>query len=276
MRIHATADATRLSGMTTAELREYFLIEGLFKPDAIELVYTDLDRAVLGGAVPVHQRLVLDAPAPLRAATFTERRELGVLNIGGEGVIVVDGEARPMAPRDALYVGCGPHRIEFGSVRPDAPARFYLVSYPAHQPHPTQHASFAASTAVKLGNARDMNRRTIYKYIHEGGIRSCQLVMGLTLLEEGNGWNTMPAHLHLRRSEIYMYFNVEPDACVLHLMGPPDRTRHLFVHNEQVVLSPPWSIHSGVGTRHYGFAWAMGGENQDFADMDGVPIANLR
>jgi 4-deoxy-L-threo-5-hexosulose-uronate ketol-isomerase len=262
--------------MSTSELRESFLVDGLFAPDAVILAYTNVDRAVLGGAVPISRRLVLEPPDLLRAASFTERRELGVLNLGGTGTITVDGYPQAMAPRDALYIGRGRHQIEFASADGAAPARFYLVSYPAHEAHPMQHAGFASAEAEKLGSARDANRRTIYKYIHGNGIRSCQLVMGFTLLEEGSVWNTMPSHTHLRRSEVYLYFGINPDACVLHLFGPPDSTRAIFVHNEQAVLSPPWSIHSGVGTRAYGFVWAMGGENQEFADMDAIAVSDLR
>jgi 4-deoxy-L-threo-5-hexosulose-uronate ketol-isomerase len=276
MRIHETPDRARLPGMSADELRRGFLIDGLFRADAVELVHWDLDRAVIGGAVPVTQKLVLPAPPALRAATLTERRELGVLNLGGPGSIAVDGRRYPMASRDALYVGRGAHAISFESDHAAAPARFYLVSYPAHQEHPTRHASFAAAEPVRLGTRRDANERTIYKYIHEGGIQSCQLVMGLTLLEEGSVWNTMPPHRHLCRTEIYLYFDLPSEACLMHFMGEPAETRHLVVRNEQAVLSPSWSIHVGAGTRRYGFIWSMGGENREFADMEAVPVPSLR
>ena len=261
--------------MTSAELRLTFLVEGLFAPGGIELVCTDLDRAVIGSAVPMAVPLHLGPTPELRSEYLCQRRELGILNLGGPGAISVEGARHPMAGRDALYIGRGSREIAFESENAAAPAHFYLVSYPAHATFPTRHARFEDAQPVQLGSRHDANERTIYKYIHTEGLRSCQLVMGFTQLNEGSVWNTMPPHTHGRRTEIYLYFDVEPDACVMHFMGTPQETRHVVVRNKQAVLSPDWSIHCGVGTRHYGFAWVMGGENQDFGDMDPVKVAEL-
>jgi 4-deoxy-L-threo-5-hexosulose-uronate ketol-isomerase len=206
---------------------------------------------------------------------FAERREVGVINIGMDGVIRIDGKGYSMAHKDALYIGRGAREVEFVGRSADKPAVFYFVSYPAHKEFPTSHAKFSDAEPVKLGNQKDANKRTIHKYIHPNGIKSSQLVMGLTELEEGSVWNTMPPHTHQRRSEVYMYFNLDPNAMVVHLMGQPEETRHLVIRNRQAVLSPSWSIHAGVGTQSYSFIWAMGGENQVFDDMDGVGVKDL-
>ena len=261
--------------MASADLRHAFLIENLFAPGKAELVCTDLDRAVIGGVVPLADKLALGPMPELRSAYLCERRELGILNIGGGGAVTVDGTRHALAAQEALYVGRGSRTIEFESDQPSAPARFYLASYPAHAVYPTRHVRHEEAQTVHLGSRRDANERTIFKYIHPGGVQSCQLVLGFTRLKEGSVWNTMPPHTHRRRTEIYLYFEVEPDACVMHFMGTPEATRHLVVRNEQAVLSPEWSIHSGAGTRSYSFAWAMGGENQEFADMDSVKVAEL-
>jgi 4-deoxy-L-threo-5-hexosulose-uronate ketol-isomerase len=276
MRTHSERDRVGWARLNSAELRQAYLIENLFTPGAIGLTYTDADRAVIGGAVPTTGKLQLKAPPELRSTHFAERRELGVLNLGSKGAVTVDGARHSMAGRDALYVGKGSIQIEFESEKPSAPARFYLVSYPAHAVFPTRHAGFEVAQPVALGSRREANERTIYKYIHPDGIQSCQLVMGFTELKEGSVWNTMPPHTHHRRTEIYLYFGLTPEACVMHFMGTPTETRHLVVRNEQAVLSPSWSIHCGAGTQPYCFAWAMGGENQDFTDMDAVRMAELR
>ena len=276
MRIHTGTDRVGLARLDSAELRQAYLIENLFVPGSVELAYVDLDRAVIGGAVPTTGRLQLKAPPELRSTHFAERRELGVLNLGGSGAITVDGTRHSMDARDALYVGKGSQQIEFESEEPSEPARFYLVSHPAHAVFPTRHAAFEEAQPVRLGNQREANERTIYKYIHKDGIQSCQLVMGFTELKEGSVWNSVPPHTHQRRTEIYLYFGLPPEACVMHFMGTPTETRHLVVRNEQAVLSPGWSIHCGAGTQHYCFAWAMGGENQEFTDMDAVQMADLR
>jgi len=262
--------------MTTAELRAAFLVESLFAPGVVNLTYWETDRSVLGAAVPAGHPLTLDAPKEVASTHFCERRELGILNLGEAGAVIVDGTTHALAPRDLLYVGRGAKVISFTSAKADAPARFFLVSYPAHTTHPTKLARQADAKMIKLGSPETANQRTIYQYVHEEGVKSCQLVMGYTQLDPGSVWNTMPPHTHLRRSEIYLYFTVPETQAVVHLMGPSDETRHLLVHNEQAVLSPIWSIHSGCGTGHYAFVWAMGGENQVFADMDGIPANALR
>jgi 4-deoxy-L-threo-5-hexosulose-uronate ketol-isomerase len=269
-------DPIRATRMSTAELRSSFLIEGLFKPGELKLVSIDLDRAIVGGVVPLDSPLPLAADSEMRAQFFCERRELGVLNIGGQGAIVVDGESYAMNRLDCLYIGRGSRNVAFMNSAPGDPARFYLVSYPAHAILPTQLATHQSGTELRLGSQATANARSIYKRIHPDGIASCQLVMGYTLLDEGSCWNTMPPHTHRRRSEIYMYFDLDPSQRVLHVMGEPRETRHLLVGREEVVLSPAWSVHAGAGTTRYGFCWAMGGENQAFDDMDAVAIAELR
>jgi 4-deoxy-L-threo-5-hexosulose-uronate ketol-isomerase len=262
--------------MDTEELRETFLIEELFQPGEIEFAYVDLDRTVIGSAVPTAEALKLETDPDLRADYFLERRELGVLNVGGKGSVVVDGKTFELDKLDCLYVGRGSKDVSFASADAKAPANFYLLSYPAHKEFPTAMVKFADLKPVELGSLETCNKRRIYKAIFKDGIKSCQLVMGFTLLEPGSNWNTMPPHTHMRRSEVYFYFDVDPAHRVLHLMGPPDATSHLIVADKEVVVSPGWSIHAGVGTKNYTFCWGMGGENQDYGDMDGVTIADLR
>jgi 4-deoxy-L-threo-5-hexosulose-uronate ketol-isomerase len=276
MDVRFSTDPRGFQAMTAEDLRRSFLIDTLFVPDAVPMVYSDIDRSITGSAVPVRQRLPLLATKKEMAAEhFAERREIGVINIGGTGAVVIDGKEFPMVRNDGLYIGRGVREILFASADPSAPARFYFVSYPAHKEYPTTPAPFSQATPTKLGSQKDANRRTIYKYIHPNGIPSCQLVMGMTVLEEGSVWNTMPPHTHQRRSEVYMYFDLPPAAAVFHIMGEPERTRHLVVRDGQAVLSPSWSIHTGVATQAYTFIWAMGGENQVFDDMDGVEVQRL-
>ena len=269
-------DSRRYAGMSTAELRGAFLLDGLFAAGDVRLVYCDVDRTVVGGAVPVGEPLALPNPDGLRASFFLERRELGVLNVGGLGSVAADGQSFEMNRLDCLYLGRGTRDVRFASSDPAAAARFYLLSYPAHATYPAALAQQARAEATHLGAAETSNKRTIYKCIHAGGIKSCQLVMGFTQLEVGSVWNTMPPHTHMRRSEVYLYFDLDPQSRVLHLMGPPDETRHLVVANEQAVVSPPWSIHAGAGTSRYSFCWGMGGENQDYTDMDALTVGQLR
>jgi 4-deoxy-L-threo-5-hexosulose-uronate ketol-isomerase len=276
MQIRHSPNPTAYSQLDTEKLRAAFLIESLFTPGKLDLVYTDADRAVVGSAVPGATPVNLSADAELRAAFFCERREVGVLNIGGNGAVEVDGKTYPMAKLDCLYIGRGSRNVTFSSRDAANPAAFYLLSYPAHAAHPTTFASMNSATPVELGTAADANRRTIYKHIHAGGIQSCQLVMGFTQLREGAVWNTMPPHTHTRRSEVYLYFDVNPKSRVMHFMGTPAETRHLVVANRQAVISPSWSIHCGCGTGAYTFCWGMGGENQAFDDMDPAPIDQLR
>jgi len=276
MQVRLAVGIKEYERMTTRELRDTFMVENLFKQGSIELLYWETDRTVTGSAVPVGVPLKLETHPELASEYFCERREVGALNIGGPGRITVDGTVYETGALDCLYIGRGNREITFASNDPANPARFFLMSYPAHTAHPTTLATQKDANQVKLGSLETANNRTIYQYIHEGGVKSCQLVMGFTELGVGGVWNTMPAHTHLRRSEVYLYFSVQPDAAVFHFMGPGQETRHVLMHNEQAVLSPIWSIHSGCGTRAYRFIWAMGGENQKFTDMDGIPVADLR
>jgi 4-deoxy-L-threo-5-hexosulose-uronate ketol-isomerase len=276
MQIRFSPNQTDYQKLGTAELRAAFLVDSLFAPGKLELVYSDADRAIIGSAVPTNAPLKLSADAELRAAFFCERRELGVLSIGGAGTVEVDGTKHEMGKLDCLYVGRGSQNISFASSDATNPAAFFLLSYPAHATYPTTLARTKDATPVELGTAADANRRTIYKYIHTGGIKSCQLVMGFTKLQEGAVWNTMPPHTHTRRSEVYIYFDIDPKRRVMHFMGTPQQTRHLVVADRQAVISPSWSIHCGCGTGAYTFCWGMGGENQTFEDMDGAPVESLR
>jgi len=276
MKVRNTADAVRFDRMSTEEIRESFLVDTLFSADRISMVYSDADRAIVGSAVPATTTLTLESAPELRSGTFCERRELGVLNIGGPGSVTVDGVEHPMAGRDALYVGRGSRTITFASDAASAPARYYLLSFPAHATHPTAHVRQADAEPLRLGSRESSNQRTIYKLIHPGGVQSCQLVMGYTVLEPGCVWNTMPPHTHERRMEVYLYFDMPEDVRVFHFMGRPDATRHLVVANGQAVISPSWSIHCGAGTGAYTFCWGMGGENQAFDDMDHLTLGQLR
>jgi 4-deoxy-L-threo-5-hexosulose-uronate ketol-isomerase len=276
MKFYQMADPQRFPHMTTGELRSTFLIEELFAPGVVACAYVDLDRAVIGSAVPTAGPLALETYPELRSASFLERRELGVLNVGGSGTVTVDGAVFPMEKLDCVYVGRGAQEVLFASDDAASPAAFYLLSYPAHASYPTAHKAFAELEPLELGALETCNRRIIYKAIYDKGLRSCQLVMGFTLLQPGSNWNTMPPHTHMRRSEVYLYFDVQPAHRVVHLMGPPEETRHLLVADRQVALSPGWSIHAGAGTASYGFCWGMGGENQAYDDMDPAPIASLR
>ena len=262
--------------MSTDELRSAFLIADLFQPGRLGLHYWETDRTVIGGAMPTQEPLALAAGNELKAAFFCERRELGVINVGGPGDVEVDGQRYTLGQLDCLYIGRGARDVRFSSKHPTAPAAFYLLSYPAHTSYPTTLARHDDAQGNALGAVESANERVLYKFIHPGGIKSCQLVMGVTLLKSGSIWNTMPPHTHARRSEVYLYFDLAADSAVFHFMGRPDETRHLVVRDRQAVLSPPWSIHSGAGTDRYGFIWGMGGENQDFADMDPAPLAQLR
>lgn len=276
MQIRFSPNQNDYQKLCTDGLRANFLIESLFAAGAVELVYSDADRAIIGSAVPTNSALKLTADAELRAAFFCERRELGVLNIGGSGAVEVDGKKFAMNKLDCLYIGRGSKDISFASKNASEPAAFYLLSYPAHAAYPTTLATMKDAAPVELGALADANRRTIYKYIHADGIKSCQLVMGFTKLQEGAVWNTMPPHTHTRRSEVYVYFDVDPKRRVMHFMGTPQQTRHLIVADRQAVISPSWSIHCGCGTGAYTFCWGMGGENQTFDDMDPAPVTQLR
>jgi 4-deoxy-L-threo-5-hexosulose-uronate ketol-isomerase len=276
MKTYQIADPVRYPTMTTAQIRETFLVDALYQPGALGLTYIDLDRAVVGMAAPLERSLALPADEALRAEFFTERREIGALNIGGSGAIEANGKSHKLENLDCLYIGRGTREIVFESDDPHAPAVFYLLSYPAHAAYPTTLVRKDQADPVELGSPETCNRRTVCKYIYLDGAKSCQLVMGVTHLHAGSAWNTMPAHTHMRRSEIYMYFNLDEDARVFHLMGPPEETRHVVIKNREAVVSPGWSIHAGMGTQAYSFCWGMGGENQDYGDMDPAPLQSLR
>jgi 4-deoxy-L-threo-5-hexosulose-uronate ketol-isomerase len=276
MDVRFSTDPQALKTMTTEQLRSLFLITTLFEPDAMPMVYSDIDRSITGSAVPVRGPLtLLSSKKEMAAEYFTERREVGVINIGGAGRIIVDGVSFALTKHDALYIGRGSKEVIFHSAAADDPASFYFVSYPAHTAYPTTLIKEADAEHVALGSVNDANKRTINKYILPSLVKSCQLVMGLTTLEPGSVWNTMPVHTHQRRSEVYMYFNLPENAVVFHLMGEPTETKHIVLRNRQAVLSPSWSIHSGVATQCYSFIWAMGGENQVFDDMDGVKMTEI-
>jgi 4-deoxy-L-threo-5-hexosulose-uronate ketol-isomerase len=275
MKIVQMADLVRFRTMTTAELRETFLIDDLFQSGRIEMKYVDLDRTVIGSAVPTTKTLKLETDYVLKADYFLERRELGVLNVGGAGTVTVNGATFALGKLDALYAGRGNEEVVFASANAEEPAEFYLLSYPAHAVHPTTPIKAAEQGKVALGKAENANVREITKLIHLEGTRSCQLVMGFTQLAPGSVWNTMPPHTHMRRSEVYFYFDIAAEQRVIHLMGPGQETRNIVVANKQVVVSPGWSIHAGVGTSNYTFCWGMGGENQVYSDMDALAIAEL-
>lgn len=262
--------------LTTPQLRASFMLPDLFQPGQCDLVYWEVDRAIIGSAVPLDSPLRLEAPQKLIAADFfCERREVGVINLGGAGRITTDGTVWETGTCDTLYIGRGTKAVTFESVDSAAPASFYIISFPAHTNYPSVLSSPETTNRVELGSKASANERVINQQIHRGGIRSCQLVMGWTELAEGSVWNTFPPHTHLRRSEIYNYFDLPEDQLVMHFMGPANCSRNLVVRNKQPVLSPPWSMHCGAGTAHYKFVWAMGGENQEFTDMDAIPLSEL-
>jgi len=276
MKILTMADQVRFQRMTTAEIRDMFLLDGLCKPGEINFEYVELDRAVVGYAAPVASAIELPTYPELRAEYFLERRELGALNIGGAGTVTVDGKEYELNNLDVIYAGRGSKKVTFASKDKSKPACFYIMSYPAHKEYPVAVVKKEESTPMETGSLETCNKRTICKYIHLGGARSCQLVMGVTHLAPGSNWNTMPAHTHVRRSEIYMYFNMPESARVFHLMGAPSELRPVVMADKEIVASPMWSVHSGVGTQAYSFCWGMGGENQDYGDMDPAPIETLK
>jgi len=276
MKTYIMADPVRYPRMTTSELRETFLVEGLHKPGEINLVYVDLDRTIIGMATPTAEAIALPNDTDLRAEYFLERRELGVLNIGGAGTVKVGDSTYDLDTLDVIYVGRGNAEVSFSSANPEWPAIFYLLSYPAHAAYPTTLVKKADAQSLSIGAPETINSRTITKYIHAGSVKTCQLVMGVTELHTGSAWNTMPPHTHMRRSEVYLYFDLDPSARALHMMGPATETRHLFIADKEVAISPGWSMHAGVGTRSYRFCWGMGGENQDYDDMDRIAIEDLK
>ena len=261
--------------MKTAEIRAAFLIEDLFVPEQVKMLCWNVDRAVIGAAVPGGQPIPLPNSRELAAEYFTQRRELGVINIGDSGTVRVNDREFPLAKKEALYIGKENREILFSSADFRNPAQFYFVSYPAHAVLPCAKVDGARIKSEELGSAATANRRTIHRLIHPEGVASCQLTMGLTELAHGSVWNTMPPHRHGRRSEIYLYLDLPEDGLIVHCMGLPQETRNVMVRDRQVVVSPSWSMHFGVGTTNYSFVWAMGGENQEFSDMDVVPINSI-
>lgn len=260
----------------TKRLREEYLIEDLFTPDNLKLVYSHIDRIIVGGASPKKEILKLEGSKELGSNFFLERRELGIINVGGAGIVILDGEEFSLNNKDAMYVGMGTKEVFFKTVDSENPAKFYLNSAPAHQKYPTVKISLEDARKVKLGSIETSNKRTINQYIHPDVCQSCQLVMGMTMLEDGSVWNSMPTHTHDRRMEVYFYFDMKEDTRIFHLMGEPKETRHIVMKNEEAVISPSWSIHSGVGTASYTFIWGMVGENQTFTDMDHVAMEDIR
>ena len=286
MELRTAASPKDVKYYDTKRLREEFLIQGLFVADEIKLVYSHIDRIITGAATPVNETLVLTAGDELRANYFLERRELGIINIGGEGVVTIDGKAYTVVNKDGMYVGMGSKDISFASKDPANPAKFYLNSAPAHKSYPTVlikregvagegEVVIKEENKVHLGCLEESNDRVINKYILPGQVESCQLVMGMTALQPGSVWNTMPCHTHDRRMEVYLYFDMPENAFVMHYMGEPTETRHIVMRNEEAVISPSWSIHAGSGSQAYTFIWGMVGENQVFTDMDAVANTEL-
>lgn len=275
MEVRQASNAKDVKHYTTERLREEFHIKNLFTKDNIRMVYSHIDRIITAGLMPVYQVLKLEAGKELAADYFLQRREMGCINVGGKGIITVDGVKYEMNPRDGIYIGMGNKEITFESVDENAPAKFYVSSCPAHTSYPIVKIDITKAKKVPCGSVEECNKRVINQYIHPEVIKSCQLAMGLTQLESGSNWNTMPCHTHDRRMEVYMYLDMGENDVVFHMMGEPTETRHIIMHNEEAVISPSWSIHSGVGTKAYSFIWAMCGENQEFTDMDFIETKDL-
>ncbi|HIF9433173.1 TPA: 5-dehydro-4-deoxy-D-glucuronate isomerase [Photobacterium damselae] len=276
MEIRQPIHSAHAKQLDTAGLREQFLIENLFQAGQINLTYSHIDRIIVGAAVPTETAIAFEGGKEIGVDFFLQRRELGVINIGEPGLVVVDGQTYEIGAREAIYVGMGAQDIRFESVSAEQPARFYLNCAPAHHAYPTRKITREDAAPETLGNQENCNVRTIYKYLHPAVLPTCQLLMGMTELAPGSLWNTMPCHTHERRMEVYLYFDMNQDNVVFHYMGEPHETRHLVVRNEQAVISPSWSIHSGVGTAAYTFIWGMVGENQTFHDMDHVAMNDLK
>jgi 4-deoxy-L-threo-5-hexosulose-uronate ketol-isomerase len=272
---HAT-HPDQVVGLSTEKLRNYYLVQDVFVPGEITLTLSHIERMVTGGAMPTSAALTLDKVPELATGAFFAGRELGVINVGGAGIVTVDGKAYEVTAREGMYIPMGTDSVTFASADAATPAKFFLVSTPAHQRYETVKITREMTSPMPMGSAATSNERVINKYVDPDVCRSAQLLLGLTELKTGSVWNTMPCHRHERRSETYFYFDMQPDTRVIHLMGEPHETRHLMVANEQAVISPPWSIHSGCGTANYTFIWAMGGENVDYKDLAGVPMGDLK
>jgi 4-deoxy-L-threo-5-hexosulose-uronate ketol-isomerase len=260
----------------TQALRKHFLVEGLFEKNKVNMVYSHVDRIIVGGVCPADEEVGLKVTKELGVDFFLQRREMGMINVGSKGTVSVDGKEHPLENKECLYIGMGPKEVIFKSSDRNRPAKFYFNSAPAHAAYPLVRLSMKDVQRLHLGAPEKANVRTINQFIHPSVLKTCQLVMGLTMLEPNSLWNTMPCHTHDRRMEVYFYFDLPEDALVFHIFGEPHETRHLVVRNEQAVISPSWSIHSGVGTSHYSFIWGMVGENQTFTDMDDVPMSDLK
>ena len=275
MDLRVSADNVRYKRMTSSELRESYLVDKLYTPDEVPMTYSDIDRGVIASAVPVSKKLELPIHKELACEYFTQRRELGVLNIGGAGSITVNGTKYNLEFEDSLYIGRGNEEVFFESEDSANPAKFYIVSYPAHTSYPTKLVTKDMANKIEMGSAEASNKRTIYQPIRPGIVDTCQIVMGFTCLEPGSVWNTMAPHTHRRRSEYYMYYTLAPESVVFHMMGEPNNIRPIVMRDGQVALSPSWSIHSGCGTSAYTFCWSMGGENQEFTDMDHIDMKDI-
>ena len=276
MEIRESVNSEYAKSLDTQKLRDNFLIEDVFVGGQINLTYFHTDRVIAGGCMPTSTPLALEAGDEMGADFYLERRELGAINIGGAGKVLIDGEEFLVASREALYIGRGSKAVQFSSEDAANPAKFYINSAPAHASYPCKIITLEMASPETLGAAETSNHRTIYKYLVPDVVKTCQLLMGMTILEPGSIWNTMPCHTHERRMEVYFYFDVEPDQAVFHMMGKPQETRHIVVRNDQAVISPSWSLHSGVGTSNYTFIWGMAGENQTFSDMDFISTADLK
>lgn len=276
MQVRFETSRKETSEMNTQGLRDNFLIQNLMVPGKIELVYSHYDRVIIGGVVPLSDALSLPKEEELKANYFLERREMGIINVGGNGAVVADGISYELEKLECVYLGKGTKEVSFESANASEPAYFYVLSCPAHHTYTNRKMTKAEASPVNLGDILTSNKRTIYKYIHNDGIQSCQLVMGLTVLEQGNVWNSVPPHTHTRRMEAYFYFDIDETQRVMHFMGEPQETRHIVVAKNEAVISPPWSMHFGVGTANYGFIWGMAGENKEFTDMDPVPVSTIK
>ena len=276
MEIRFQSSPKEVKGMNTEEIRSNFLVPELMNADALKLVYSHFDRVIVGGVKPLNTKIVLPNEPELRADYFLQRREIGVINVGGAGTIEADGVSYELNKLDALYLGKGTQEVTFASKSANDPASFFIMSTTAHHTYPNRKMSKDEASPVAMGETVTANKRTIYKYIHQDGIQSCQLVMGLTVLSEGSVWNSVPPHTHCRRMEVYFYFDLPQQHRLFHMMGESTETRHIVMANHEAVISPPWSVHCGSGTTHYGFIWAMAGENYTFTDMDPVAIAEMR
>lgn len=276
MKIRFEHSPKEVSKMNTKELRDAFLMKNLMKEDELTYIYSHYDRLITGGVQPVNKSIELENHTELKAEYFLERRELGIINVGGEGTVTADGEKYELPKQSCLYLGKGTKDVSFKSKDPANPALFFLLSSPAHQTYENRLMLKEEASPVDLGSLETANKRTVFKYIHLEGIRSCQLVMGLTVLAEGSVWNSIPPHTHTRRTEVYFYFDIPEGQRLFHFMGEPEETRHIVMNNNEAVISPPWSIHCGSGTSNYGFIWGMAGENQVYSDMDVVQVGELK